>query len=347
MRRYLPSILLAAFVFSPRLVGPVRLGDILALPVMAWCIPALLDRRARRLTAVESAFLALLAVVSATTIIALATGLDGRGESAMLGIARLLELAVLYFVSARCGEALPPLRRTAAIAIGLLFLLAVVEYVRMRFLAVSEYDRVFNAGWFAGEANHAAGSIAVLSALAPAVAIPGLAAILLAGSRSAFAASVIAQARLLINARRLRELLLFALVAAALLVIAPAGTLSRWADLLEPHRAYNGPHVDRIEAWSVVLDETPPLLGAGFGSRPSAVYESCFAMMYAESGVIGLAAFIALLAAMILAREETIGAIAPTLGVALAVFSLTANALLIARVAAPAAIILGASRRRR
>ncbi|MEK8022191.1 MAG: hypothetical protein AAB229_00105 [Candidatus Hydrogenedentota bacterium] len=352
-RKYLPSLLLPAFVFSPPVLGPVRLGDLLAAAVLAWFIPSWIRARAIRLNAMEKIYLTLLMISSVAALISLATGMNERGAGCALMVGRLAELAVLYCITAHCSETAGTLRMSAVACIVLLLAWSLGEMAYIQFFTVTEYHRVFNSGVFSGEANHVAGALVILSVFATASigasswpALASFVSILLSGSRASFAAAAVSHGRILIVMRRYRELLLVAAVGLALLVFAPYGTISRWKDILQVRRDYSGPHVDRLTSWTIVLRETPVLTGAGPGSRPSSVYESCYMMFYAESGLCGLAAYVALMGAMIFTRNEYGLAkhVVPALGVALAVLSLSANALIIARVAGAAAIILGAVR---
>jgi len=322
--RYLSPILLLLFLFSPKIIGPIRLGDIVVL----FLIPFIPRFEASK---TEKAFSVVLLVVSITTLWSFASGTNTRGLASALTIARFLELAVLYRLSHNADVGI--LKITSALAVAFLFIYGAYEFAEVRIFGGEEFDRCFNLGLFQGESNHVAGAVVILTALFPQIAFVSLGVIAFSGSRIALVALVAVVSRTFLVERRYREFFLFILLLLLLASLMSPIARARWMNPL-PAYTYAGPHVDRTTAWKIAIDEAPILTGVGLGARPSSVYESCYVLLYAESGIAGIVSFIALLV--------MIAAAFPALGIALTILSFTTNSLLIAKIAGPAAIILGA-----
>lgn len=323
-RALLPSLLLLLFLFSPKILGPIRLGDIAVLFLIPFISMAKPSKG-------EKTFALLLLVAALTTLWSFASGTNTRGLASALTLARLLELAVLYRFSMNANPGI--LKITSVFAVAILFIYGAYEFADIRIFGGEAFDRCFNSGWFEGESNHVAGAVVILTALFPQIAFAALGVVAFSGSRMALVALVAVVSRTFIIERRYREMLLFMLMILIVATFMSPISLARWTNPL-PTAPYAGPHVDRAHAWNVAIDEAPPLTGVGLGARPSSVYESCYVLLYAETGAAGILTFLALLGVTTAAF--------PALGIALTILSFTMNSLLIAKIAGPAAILLGA-----
>jgi hypothetical protein len=339
----IPALLLLAFVFSPPLLGPARLGDLLVPPLAVWLWWRTREAKPS-LRVEEQLYLAFLAWASLVAIATLALGHHGRPGGAALTILRWFELGAVYALGVTMRGDRGRTRWAAAGAIGALFAYGAWEAFERLARSGEPYFRAYNDGWFAGEANHVAGALVVCGLIAPSFSPIALVSVMLSGSRIALAAAVLAFSRVALGGGRYRLLavLIFALGAGA--ALSPDAFFERFVDLLGVRGPYRGPHVDRVEAWRVVLDETPFWSGNGPGSRPSVMYESAYAMLYAETGAVGLGLYLAALLAILFRPCGETGegrSLRPALAIALLVMGLTADVDIIARIAGPAFLALG------
>ncbi len=351
VRRYAPAVLLAAFALGPRIAGPVRLGDLLFVAALPFFVRSWNRARAEEvdLALHERAALLFLGWGAVATLVGLATGSTGRGGEAALCLLRLVEIAGLYAMAATGAGVLPGAKTTAIGAAALLLAWSGAEAWEAYVRSGHEFLRAFNEGIFEGEANHVAGCLALFTVLHPAIPLLALPAILLSGSRIALAAALVGLLRRAVVERRRLLVAVVPLAAVVMILAAPDAWRRRFDDVL-PERNYSGPHVDRFRSWAVVLGETPLLFGNGLGARPSSVYESAPVLIFAETGLPGLLLALSSFGGFFLRRggaeeggdAETMRSVALVFGV----LSLTMNTILIARVAAPAAILWGAARSR-
>ncbi len=376
MRAYLVLVFLAA-ALAPPLPGPARLADLLAIGL----VPALLGvYRARRsrlvLAPPERLFLCFVGWSAVVTILGIVTGTNGRGLWAALTMGRLLELVLVYAAARVYAPDRAVLGRAAALSGVALACWGCWEIFSGIVLHGEPYLRAFNEGWYRGESTHVAGAL-VLLALASLSAAPAgrsglmggwgfaasLVAVVVSGSRGALAAGLLTAVRALhLLGRRGAAVGVVAILAVAALT-APATFRNRIVHVFD-RGAYSGPHVDRFEAWRIALVESPPW-GVGLGARPSSVYESHYAWLYAETGapglVLALLGLVALVRAPAIEVREVVNSeghrdlahdrigddedawrIRSGIGLALLVLSIGANVFLISRVALPAALLLGA-----
>jgi hypothetical protein len=339
------ALLLLAFVFSPPLFGPVRLGDLLVPPLAAWLwMRTREDRPILRIE--EKLYLAFLAWASLVAVGTLISGINGRAGGTALTLLRWFELGAVYALGARMRGDARFVERGAAVSICGLSVWGAYEGFERLIRSGEPFFRAFNEGFFAGEANHVAGALVVCGIAAPLFSPVALCAVMLSGSRIAFAAAVVAFLRNALVSGRHRLVAALVLVCGGAAVLSPDAALDRFSHVLEGRGPYRGPHVDRVEAWTVVLDETPFWTGAGPGSRHSSMYESAYAMLYAETGAPGLALYLAALLALVLLRDVAGGANdwRAGLAIALLIMGLTADVGVIARIAGPAFLVLGLSR---
>lgn len=201
--------------------------------------------------------------------------------------------------------------------------------------------RTFERGYFHGEANHYAGIFAMAIAIAMvmlhtrrwwtlgALALPVCAvALLTTESRTGIAAAA-AGVGVVVFLRWPRVRL--PLIAAALSGLVLFGP-EIWHRLTAPGGSFH----DRLIAWKSGLSTLGhvPLFGIGFGARHRSFYDSQYILLVAETGVVGLALFIAALANTTRAFVRCAGGLVPTLmgvGIAavFAVHGLAASSLII------------------
>ena len=245
-----------------------------------------------------TAWAAMLAAFSVASLAGQIRGTAGNPVFALLPLAQFTAWAfVLVCARAsalRFGEAglwawFVPAATVAAFGI--------VEWFRP-FEDVAGY-RTFERGFFEGQANHMGGLFAMAVALcaaflacpkwrAPALLTGGMcmAALLTTGSKEALAAAGVglcAVVWLRFTRLRLPVVLAVALLGAWLLSWPPSRLTQAGSSL-----------ADRFEAWrnvSVGIMEHP-LFGIGFGARHRSYYDSLCVMVLAETGIIGLGAFL-------------------------------------------------------
>jgi hypothetical protein len=341
----LPSFLLIAFVFSPKIIGPIRLGDLLlvaAIPLLWSRFKAL---RRETLPPPAHLYLIWLGWSAIATTIAILAGWNERGGAAVLGVARFAEIGLLGLAAATGGES--GRRRLRQVAAGALVVIAgigLVEFLSAYLRAGEYFVRVYNSGLFLGEANHVAGAAVILAAAIPAILPLALIIAAMAGARTALIVVLILALRDWVVTRNHRRALFTVALLTLFLVLAPEAHRLRFTELPAVRATYAGPHVDRWTAWSVAIREAPVATGVGLGARPSSVYESAYVHLYAETGLPGLLLWLGLLGAFVVRgrSDEAEDARATPLALALLGLGLTANVAFIARIIGPAAILLGA-----
>lgn len=361
---------MAAAVLGPRVAGPLRLVDVLlalAMPILfvAW-------RRNRGLSALsprvhahrdpgnhpsrdrsERLYLCFLGWAAVSAVVGLATGTAGRAGWTALTLLRLAELVAAYALARYLPREDRILHPTLVVSLALCAMAGMWELASGLVLHGEPYLRAFNEGWFEGEATHVGGGLAVLGAAAvyhPARAgILALIGILCSGSRTALAAILVVAVRAFLLAGRSVALLVFLAIAAGAFAVLPSTFRERALAVIDAPSPYRGPHVERFTAWRIAAREAPPW-GVGVGARPSAVYESHYAWLYAETGLPGLVLGVLVLVSLIVPgpRDPATDRGDPTwrarTGIAFVLLTLSfgVNVLLVSRIALPAALLLGA-----
>lgn len=237
----------------------------------------------------------------------------------LLTLAKLAQLFGAYAAARALGVDAAAMTRAAVRAVLLLALIGGVELL-VRDEAAAELRhtpfRLFDNAFYPGQTNHVAGFIALVMPLVLrepvrilrwAAATLGTAVVLLTASK----AGIVALAAGLIVSFP-RPLLIAALAAGVLLVPTARRRLALVGDEWTYFRremerreagqppAYTEGRFRLMVAW-IALDEVrkAPVLGTGLGSRHRIFYESAWVMVPAETGLVGLAAALALGAALV------------------------------------------------
>lgn len=216
--------------------------------------------------------------------------------------------------------------------------------------------RPFDRWPYKAEANHVGGFAVLCAALAfgrrwwPLLAVSvGVTA--LSQSRGALLAlGVVCLMQLFPRGRRIAAVVVLASLVGAgfLLRERVAGSTVEWqvyrrtearvAEGLPPVFSHTR---NRFEVWSLLADDfaTYPISGTGPGSRDRVIYENAFVMVACELGILGVVAFLFLIAAILAQREWT----SATATVAMLVLGLTSISFFLAREAGPWWILLGST----
>lgn len=294
----LPTLL----IWGPRLNLALSGDEVLFLrldqPVVAGllCYLVLHPRGALRSPPGHTVFLAFLGVVMGSILLGIVRGTLVTPVSAALYSAQWLEFYGLYVVAWSLGPRISG-QFAYAWALPLLALAAygLAEEAWPYYAPPGERYRTFERVLFPGQANHAAGLLALATvtgvglALQPRYRALGIGLAVMAtlalgptGSRSgavAWAAGLCA--------------LVLIRIPAARWWLPPLGVLGIWAVPLVWWQRASAPGssmYDRLVAWKSALStvDTFPLLGLGAGARHRSFYDNHYVMTLAESGVVGL-----------------------------------------------------------
>ncbi|MBN2309742.1 MAG: hypothetical protein JXR94_12265 [Candidatus Hydrogenedentes bacterium] len=302
----------AALIWTPRIylavVGDEALFCRIDHAIVAGLAAYLLIREHPRGTSLHVPLVLFLTGLSATTLVGLLRGTAAAPESALLSIAQLAHLGLVFICAHAQG---PRLGRAGlyawALPVAALAAFGVAEWLRPCAPMPDGPYRTFEHVFFAGQANHAAGLLAVGAVVGAALlreprwralgaALAVAAGTALIGTRSREGAAALAAAfsgLLLIRVPRLRWL---APVAVAAVLVVPPET---WNALAPPGSSL----FDRIVNWKEALSTAPrhPWIGLGLGARHRQFYDNQYLMFLVEGGAITLVLFVGWLA--YLARE--------------------------------------------
>jgi hypothetical protein len=232
--------------------------------------------------------------------------------------------------------------------------------------------RIYERGWFQGQANHFASFLLLCICIALAlllysraiveklrysfIATIMLPAFLWTYSRQAFLAIAIAIASLFTLKKR-KYLFMAVLLLLVVVIISPFEVQCRLRSIIyafQSDNPYYSGWAGRLYAWRMVLPDflREPILGSGLGARHRAMYDNQYIMDLCELGLAGLVCFIWLLLRIFKLlfvswrRQEdlffkalSLGALAGFIGISLQ--ALASSAFIVTRIAGPLWLLLG------